>query len=91
MNYGSEEVNKQVAQRALELYASDAAVEPEVVAVDALNGLRKNKLIIVSPKSHMLPAWLLHRLSPAFFGRRIALPKWRDKGETITGVKVVSR
>ena len=87
MHFGNEEVDKRTAKNAVELYASDRAVEPAVVAVDALNGLRKSKLIIPSPRSHVLPAWLLHRLSPGFFGRFIASPKWR-KGEMISGINV---
>lgn len=87
MHFGNEEVDKRVAKNSVELYASDRAVEPAVVAADALNGLRKSKLIIPSPRSHVLPAWLLHRLSPALFGRLVALPKWR-KGEMISGIRV---
>ena len=90
MHFGTEEADKLAAEKGVEMYASDRAVEPAVVAADALNGLRKRKLIIPSPRSHVLLPWLLHRLSPGLFGRLFVLPKWR-KGETISGISVLSR
>ena len=63
--------------------AYDTVMEPSVVARDALRGLRKNKLIICSPWSHVGPGWLLHRLAPAWFNRKIVLPKWRGNGVSL--------
>ena len=85
MHFGNEEDDQRVAGKGAERYESSDAVEPSVVAADALKGLRKNQLIICSPWSHVGPGWLLHRLAPALFNRRLVLPKWR-KCELINGI-----
>lgn len=87
VNYGNEAANELVSRNSRERYASSGAVEPSVVAKDALKGLRKNKLIICSPWSHVGPGWLMHRLAPTLFNRLLVLPKWR-KGELINGISV---
>jgi short-subunit dehydrogenase len=89
MNYGSAADDDKAAENTVEVYESSKAVEPSVVAQDALRGLRKRKLFILSPWSHVGPGWLLHRLAPALFNRLFVLPKWR-RGEMINGVKVFS-
>jgi short-subunit dehydrogenase len=87
MHFGAEEADQRVANDGVERYKRSDAVEPSVVAQDALKGLRKNKLIICSPWSHVGPGWLLHRLAPAWFNRRVVLSKWR-KGEMINGISI---
>lgn len=87
MHFGDEEADELVANHSVERYESSEAVDPSVVAADALKGLRTNKLIICSPWSHVGPGWLLHRLAPAWFNRRLILPKWR-KGEMINGISI---
>lgn len=87
MHYGSDEADREAAANSIDLYTSDKAVDPSVVAQDALKGLRKNELFILSPWPHVGPGDLLHRLSPSLFNRLVVLPKWR-KGEMINGVKV---
>ncbi len=84
---GSEEQNSAAAAAADELYNSDKAVDPSVVARDALRGLRKNRQYILSPWSHVGPAWLMQRLSPDWFNRLVTIPNWR-KGQTIGGIQV---
>ena len=84
---GTAEENEAAARSASDLYQSGKAVEPEIVARDALRGLRRKQLIILSPWSHVGPAWLLNRLSPGWFNRLFAIPAWR-KGQTIGGIKV---
>lgn len=73
-------------KNALDLYTKKG-VTPDVVAAQALSGLKRNKIIIASPPSHILPGWFIHRLSPALFNRLVALPLWR-KGKLINGVQV---
>ena len=87
MHFGDEEADQLVANHGVERYERSDAVEPSVVAEDALKGLHKNQLIICSPWSHVGPGWLLHRLAPAWFNRRLILPKWR-KGEMINGISI---
>jgi short-subunit dehydrogenase len=87
IHFGDEAVDRVAAANSAERYDDKDAVDPAVVASDALQGLRKNKLIICSPWSHVGPGWLLHRLAPAWFNKRIVLPKWR-KGELINGIKI---
>jgi short-subunit dehydrogenase len=87
IHFGDEAEDSRVAANGVRRYEADDAVEPSVVARDALRGLSKNKLIICSPWSHVGPGWLLHRLAPAWFNRKIVLPKWR-KGELINGIKI---
>lgn len=65
-------------------------VSPDIVAADALRGLKKNKMIIISPTSHILLGWLMHRLSPALFNRLVVLPRWR-KGVMITGARLLDK
>jgi short-subunit dehydrogenase len=84
---GSEKENEAAAKDAADLYQSGRAVEPEVVARDALRGLRRKKLIILSPWRHVGYGWMLNRLSPQWFNRLFAIPAWR-KGETVGGIKV---
>lgn len=85
MHFGSEGADQLAINAGVEHYESSKAVEPAVVAADALKGLKKNKLIICSPWSHVGPGWLLHRLTPTWFNRLFVLPRWR-KGELINGV-----
>ena len=87
IHVGDEAADRVAAANSAQRYDSDDAVEPSVVARDALRGLRRNKLIICSPWSHVGPGWLLHRLAPAWFNKKIVLPKWR-KGELINGIKI---
>jgi NAD(P)-dependent dehydrogenase (short-subunit alcohol dehydrogenase family) len=90
LHFGDGDVDAEANKSSIEMYESSKAVEPSVVAQDVLRGLRKNKLIIPSPWSHVGPGWLLHRLAPGLFNRFLVLPKWR-RGEMINGVKVLSR
>jgi hypothetical protein len=87
VHYGDEAADQVAAGNSAERYQSSGAVEPSVVAQDALKGLRRNKLIICSPWSHVGPGWLLHRLAPSLFNRLFVLPKWR-KGELINGISI---
>jgi NAD(P)-dependent dehydrogenase (short-subunit alcohol dehydrogenase family) len=87
IHFGDEAEDMRVAANGVRRYEADDAVDPSVVARDALHGLRKNKLIICSPWSHVGPGWLLHRLAPAWFNKKVVLPKWR-KGELINGIKI---
>ena len=87
IHFGDEAADRVAAANSARRYEAEDAVDPSVVARDALRGLRKNKLIICSPWSHVGPGWLLHRLAPAWFNRKIVLPKWR-KGELINGIKI---
>jgi short-subunit dehydrogenase len=87
VDFGDEVTNRTTTKNSIEYYRSKKAVEPAVVARDALKGLRRNKLLVVSPWSHVGPAWLLRRLAPEWFNRRIVLPKWRN-GEMISGVRI---
>lgn len=86
-NVGSEAANEVAARHSVERYQSSAAVDPSIVARDALKGLRKNRLIIPSPWSHVGPGWILHRLAPTLFNRLVVLPKWR-RGELINGISI---
>lgn len=86
-NVGSGAANEVAARHSIERYQSSAAVDPSIVAQDALKGLRRNRLIIPSPWSHVGPGWLLHRLAPTLFNRLVVLPKWR-RGELISGIKI---
>lgn len=87
IHFGDEATDRVAAANSARRYEAEDAVDPSVVARDALQGLRRNKLIICSPWSHVGPGWLLHRLAPAWFNRKIVLPKWR-KGELINGIKI---
>ena len=87
IHFGDEAADRVAAANSARRYEAEDAVDPSVVARDALQGLRRNKLIICSPWSHVGPGWLLHRLAPAWFNRKIVLPKWR-KGELINGIKI---
>ena len=87
IHFGDEAEDRLIAANGVRRYEADDAVEPSVVARDALRGLRKRKLIICSPWSHVGPGWLLHRLAPAWFNRKIVLSKWRA-GELINGIRV---
>jgi short-subunit dehydrogenase len=87
VDFGDEVTNRTTTKNSIEYYQSKKAVDPAVVARDALKGLRRNKLLVVTPWSHVGPAWLLRRLAPEWFNRRIVLPKWR-KGEMISGVRI---
>lgn len=42
---------------------------PERVADDILSALRRPRPIVVSPRSHVLPAWILYRIAPGAFLR----------------------
>ena len=86
-NLGGAAANEVAARHGVERYESSGAVDPSVVARDALNGLRRNRLIILSPWSHVGPGWILHRLAPTLFNRLFVLPKWR-KGELINGISI---
>ncbi len=86
-NVGSGAANEVAARHSVERYESSAAVDPSIVAKDALKGLRRNRLIIPSPWSHVGPGWLLHRLAPTLFNRLVVLPKWR-RGELINGINI---
>jgi short-subunit dehydrogenase len=86
VDFDDDVMNRTTMKNSIEYYQSKKAVDPAVVARDALKGLRSNKLLVVTPWSHVGPAWLLRRLAPEWFNRRIALPKWR-KGEMISGVR----
>jgi NAD(P)-dependent dehydrogenase (short-subunit alcohol dehydrogenase family) len=87
IHVGDEEADRIAAANSASRYDAADAVDPSVVAHDALRGLRKNKLIICTPWSHVGPAWLLRRLAPAWFNKLFVLPKWR-RGELINGVKI---
>jgi NAD(P)-dependent dehydrogenase (short-subunit alcohol dehydrogenase family) len=86
-HFGDEATDKQATANSIERYQRDDAAEPSVVAQDALKGLRRNKLIICSPWSHVGPGDLLHRLSRSLFNRMVVLPKWR-RGELINGIRI---
>jgi short-subunit dehydrogenase len=51
------------ADRVREFYRSRGA-PPEVVAEAALRAIRKRRLIQPAPYSHVLPPWILKRVSP---------------------------
>lgn len=87
IHFGDEARDRLVASNSARRYEADDAVDPSVVARDALRGLRKNKLIICTPWSHVGPGWLLHRLAPAWFNRKLVLPRWR-RGELINGIRI---
>jgi len=80
----------QAAAKYLYDYYAKKGVSPDIVAADALRGLKKNKMIIISPTSHVLAGWLLHRLSPALLNKLVVLPRWR-KGILISGARVLDR
>jgi NAD(P)-dependent dehydrogenase (short-subunit alcohol dehydrogenase family) len=42
----------------------DRGASPDVVAEAAVEAVRKRKLIQPTPKSHVMPAWILKRISP---------------------------
>jgi NAD(P)-dependent dehydrogenase (short-subunit alcohol dehydrogenase family) len=42
----------------------DRGASPDVVAEAAVQAVRKKKLIQPTPKSHVMPAWILKRISP---------------------------
>ena len=88
LEMGGKGKDQSAEKNALDYYNKNG-VPAELVAAQALKGIKRNKLIIASPPSHILPGWLIHRLSPALFNRLVALPRWR-KGEMINGVKVKS-
>ena len=50
-------------QRIIDFY-KNRGVTPDVVARDAVSAIRHKRLIQPSPRSHVLPPWLLKRVSP---------------------------
>lgn len=49
-------------EKTMELYAKHGATA-ESVAADIVTGIQKNKAVVTSPASHVMPVWALKRLS----------------------------
>lgn len=86
IDLGSEEENAVAAKKFKEAYSSKKAASPDLVARDALNGLRRKQMLIASPKNEVGIGWHLYRLFPNWF-IRMATRKWIE-GEAISGIKV---
>lgn len=87
-SFDDAEKSQQAARNSEKVYA-EQGVEPSVVAADALKGLRCNKMIIPSPWSHVVPGWLIYRLSPRLFNWLVLRPRWR-KGQVVSGVTLLA-
>lgn len=86
ITFGDTKKDQAAARNLYDFYVKHG-VSPDIVAADALRGLKKNKMIIITPTSHILAGWLLYRLSPALLNKLVVLPRWR-KGTMISGVKL---
>jgi len=83
---GSEEENAAAEKRVKEAYANPNACSPEEVAQDALNGLRRKKMLIPSPWREVGVGWNFYRLFPNWL-IRIATRKWTE-GELVSGINL---
>lgn len=83
-----DEKSEQAAMKELFDFYARKGVSPDIVAADALRGLKKNALYILSPTSHVRLGWLIQRLAPSLFNRLVALPRWR-KGQLVSGARIL--
>jgi short-subunit dehydrogenase len=48
----------------IEAFYRRRGASPDVVAESVVDAVRRNRLIVPVPRSHVVPAWLVERLSP---------------------------